>query len=59
VLGLGVPRAWAVLGTISDVHRGQAIFGANLASQGPLGRPLEHRNSIIAKKRNLTMHQWG
>jgi hypothetical protein len=47
VLGLGVPRAWAVLGAISVAHHGQAIFWANGASRGPIGGLLEGYVGIV------------
>jgi hypothetical protein len=47
VLGLGVPRAWAVLGAISATHHGRAIFWANPASRGPLGGLLKGYVGIV------------
>ena len=47
MLGLGVIRAWAVLGAISAAHHGQPIFWANPASRGPLGGLLEGYVGIV------------
>ena len=47
MLGFGVPGIWLVLGAISVEHHGRAIFQANHASRGPLGREREVYVGIV------------
>jgi hypothetical protein len=55
VLGLDAARALAVLGAISAVHHGRAIFWASHASRGPLDGVREVYVGIVQKReKNLT-----